>query len=87
MKKLLSILCIFFAAATIAQDTSAIPSGIFIPEINTPVQPLKNYLWLLQDKDGKMQIADFLQNKVSETAFQKAAAVLNADPFSVWWCF
>lgn len=69
-----------------AQDTSAITSTIFIPEINEPIQPLQNYLWVQEDKDGKLQIADFLKNKVSDAAFSKVSTFSNPDPFSVWWC-
>ncbi len=69
-----------------SQDTLVINSEVFVPQINEPIQPLKNYLWIKEDKTGKLQIADLLQYSVSDTAFRKAASISKPDPFSIWWC-
>ncbi len=85
MKKLLFILCIFFAAATTAQDTAVTTTNVFVPQLNVPVQPLKDYLWVLEDKTGKFEINDFLKNNISDNAFRNAGET-QPDPYSAWWC-
>ncbi|MEO6454585.1 MAG: ATP-binding protein [Ginsengibacter sp.] len=82
----LQFILLLFTFQSRAQDTSFITSNVFVPENNEPVQFLQNYLWALQDEKGKLQIADLLQKKVSDTAFHKASTVSKPDPFSVWWC-
>lgn len=69
-----------------AQDTLISTSNIFDPEINEPVQPLKNFLLVKEDKTGKLLIDDILKNPANDTAFKKVTNLSNTDPFSVWWC-
>jgi len=68
-----------------AQDSLNV-ANYFVPEIYNPIQPLQNYLRLIEDKEGKLNITDLLIKKVSDTLFRKTSAVLNPDPFSIWWC-
>ncbi len=68
-----------------AQDTFDISSNIFIPQINEPVQSLDKHLLVQEDKEGKLQMAAFLNGK-ADTAFRRASSISNPDPFSIWWC-
>ncbi|MEO6720389.1 MAG: ATP-binding protein [Ferruginibacter sp.] len=88
MKYLLSIYLLLnllgFNLQAKAQDSAT--TDIFVPAMNEPVQYLQNHLWAINDEKGQLRIDDFLQNKVSNTAFHNAANISKADPLSAWWC-
>ena len=69
-----------------AQDTSALSSDVFVPQINEPLQFLQQHLLVLEDKNGKFRLDDLFKSTIRDSAFHKASALSKPDAASVWWC-
>ncbi|MEO6329080.1 MAG: ATP-binding protein [Ginsengibacter sp.] len=86
MYRRIIFICIIFLTSfyTKAQDKMPVP-GFYEIKPNEPLQPLKNYLLVAEDKRHIWTISDMSGDK-NLKKFIPLNAVENVDQQSTWWC-